>query len=180
LTFLDRGYAGASIELISDAAGYSKGAAYSNFDSKEEIFLAVLERKLLRDLENMGPILRPNRSLEQVLGELGRYLAGNEEALSFTVVTVEFLGQACRNPETAHRCAQLYQAQRDAIGELLDKLRAMAGKKPLAEKAQASAALVALTLGFAAQRAIDRKAIGAKMWSRTLEAEIRRIVIDQP
>ena len=41
--FRHDGYAAASVIRIADAAGYSKGALYSNFDSKEAIFLAVLD-----------------------------------------------------------------------------------------------------------------------------------------
>lgn len=41
--FRYEGYAATSVEKIADAAGYSKGALYSNFESKEAIFLAVLE-----------------------------------------------------------------------------------------------------------------------------------------
>lgn len=37
------GYAATSVERIAEAAGYSKGAVYSNFSGKEAIFLAVLE-----------------------------------------------------------------------------------------------------------------------------------------
>ncbi|MDE1148173.1 MAG: helix-turn-helix domain containing protein [Azospirillaceae bacterium] len=37
------GYAATSVDRIAEAAGYSKGAVYSNFDSKEAIFLLVLE-----------------------------------------------------------------------------------------------------------------------------------------
>jgi AcrR family transcriptional regulator len=56
--FSREGYAATSVARIADAAGYSKGALYSNFDSKEEIFLAVLDAQgqqgldpLLRDIE---------------------------------------------------------------------------------------------------------------------------------
>src|SRR4051812_36263233 len=39
-TFLERGYHAASLDDISDRAGYSRGAIYSNFDNKEALFLA--------------------------------------------------------------------------------------------------------------------------------------------
>jgi len=47
------GYAITSLDRIAEAAGYSKGAVYSNFPGKEAIFLAVLEAETgenLRDL----------------------------------------------------------------------------------------------------------------------------------
>ena len=39
--FMRRGFHGASLEEISDHAGYTKGAVYSNFAGKDELFLAV-------------------------------------------------------------------------------------------------------------------------------------------
>ena len=39
------GYHGASLEAVADAAGYTKGAVYSNFASKSELFLALAERR---------------------------------------------------------------------------------------------------------------------------------------
>ena len=42
--FLERGFHPATLEEISEAAGYTKGAVYSNFSGKDDLFLAVLER----------------------------------------------------------------------------------------------------------------------------------------
>ncbi len=39
--FIRKGFNNASVEEISEMAGYSRGAFYSNFDDKEQIFLAV-------------------------------------------------------------------------------------------------------------------------------------------
>ena len=41
--FLRDGYSNASLDRIAEEAGFSKGAVYSNFASKGEVFLAVLE-----------------------------------------------------------------------------------------------------------------------------------------
>src|SRR5947208_6787622 len=42
--FAKRGFDGASLEEIAEAAGFSRGAIYSNFGSKEDLMLAVVER----------------------------------------------------------------------------------------------------------------------------------------
>lgn len=59
--FAREGYVATSVDRIAAAAGYSKGAFYSNFDSKEQIFLELLEAhgestlgKLLAALEGVG------------------------------------------------------------------------------------------------------------------------------
>ena len=44
--FLERGYAGATLEAIAEAAGFSKGVVYSQFAGKPDLFLALLERRI--------------------------------------------------------------------------------------------------------------------------------------
>ena len=46
-----RGLQGASIEEVATEADYTKGAVYSNFGSKDELFLAVLEARLQAEAE---------------------------------------------------------------------------------------------------------------------------------
>ena len=42
--FTERGYAGTSMSLIATRVGGSKGTLYNYFKSKEELFVAVIER----------------------------------------------------------------------------------------------------------------------------------------
>ena len=44
--FLERGYAGATLEAIAEEAGFSKGVVYSQFAGKPDLFLALLERRI--------------------------------------------------------------------------------------------------------------------------------------
>src|SRR4051794_41907842 len=44
--FLERGYHGASLELVAREAGYTKGAVYSAFASKADLFLALYDREI--------------------------------------------------------------------------------------------------------------------------------------
>ena len=44
--FLDRGYVGATLEAIAESAGFSKGVVYSQFGSKADLFLALLEERI--------------------------------------------------------------------------------------------------------------------------------------
>ena len=45
VVFSARGYHVASIDDIADAAGFTKGAVYSNFASKEDLFLALIRER---------------------------------------------------------------------------------------------------------------------------------------
>src|SRR5918999_3743140 len=46
--FARRGFNGASVEAVSEEAGFSTGAVYSNFESKEELFLSLYEERIRR------------------------------------------------------------------------------------------------------------------------------------
>ena len=55
--FVRRGFDEASVEEISESAGYSRGAFYSNFESKEQLFLAVIDSLRRRGLDDRLPQL---------------------------------------------------------------------------------------------------------------------------
>ena len=51
--FVRKGFDDASAEEISETAGYSRGAFYSNFDNKEQVFLAVIDRRRPKALDDI-------------------------------------------------------------------------------------------------------------------------------
>src|SRR5882672_13451 len=55
--FARYGYGGASIDLITSEAGYSKGAIYSNFENKEAVFLELLRLYMERDMAELERIV---------------------------------------------------------------------------------------------------------------------------
>src|SRR5881227_4097200 len=51
------GLEGASIDQVAEAAGYTKGAFYANFKSKEELFLVMLDERFSSELERLDRAL---------------------------------------------------------------------------------------------------------------------------
>ena len=52
--FAERGVHAASVELITEAAGFTRGAFYSNFSTKEELFFALMERERSIRIEQLN------------------------------------------------------------------------------------------------------------------------------
>ena len=85
------GYEGASIDRIAEEAGFSKGAFYSNFSSKEEIFLELLETHSLQDVDEIAEALEgvddptQDHRGDQRLGRLplDRFELGHARARAF-------------------------------------------------------------------------------------------------
>src|SRR5918995_7025815 len=61
--FVERGFHATSVDEIAFEAGYTKGAVYSNFESKEDLFFAVYERRAERAVAEVEQILRENEPI---------------------------------------------------------------------------------------------------------------------
>jgi AcrR family transcriptional regulator len=56
--FSKRGFHAASLEEIAETAGFTRGAIYKNFEDKEELFYAVIERRIDAQLQQFSKALR--------------------------------------------------------------------------------------------------------------------------
>src|SRR2546430_1063402 len=62
--FARRGFEGASLEEIADAAGFTRGAIYKNFDGKEDLFFAVGDRDFADRLHALSDRLEQQHAFE--------------------------------------------------------------------------------------------------------------------
>src|SRR5690349_2124566 len=62
--FLAKGYAGATLDAIADDAGFSKGVVYSQFDSKADLFMALLDERIDERAEENRRVARRVGGLE--------------------------------------------------------------------------------------------------------------------
>src|SRR3954453_17552669 len=96
--FLERGYAGATLEAIADEAGFSKGVVYSQFAGKPDLLLALLEARIE---ERAGENLAVTDGLAGVEG-LHALLDANarrtHEAPAWSRLLIEFRIAASRDP----------------------------------------------------------------------------------
>lgn len=113
------GYAGASMESVAEAAGYTKGAVYSNFASKAELFSALCEQ---HSIDAGGPEVEeqlrkmPVEAFIDSLGELLRSQAARDEA--WDVLTIEFWLAAMRDPALRPIVDQAYEQMRGQYGPI--------------------------------------------------------------
>src|SRR6266581_7157865 len=72
--FARSGYAGASVDAIATQAGYTVGALYANFGTKEELFLAVFERHCADELAALRGLSASAGSVAELLAAVtGRF-----------------------------------------------------------------------------------------------------------
>ncbi len=70
--FAETGYDGATIETIAQKAGMAKGSFYLHFESKEEIFRALIEDASERIIERVRAVHLSEKSIEEKLEEIAR------------------------------------------------------------------------------------------------------------
>lgn len=109
--FAEEGLQGAAVETICSRAGFTRGAFYSNFSSKEQLFLALLEREFdrrARDLaekaEEIEPALRANAgciSPPEAANYIVQFFAPASDATAWFALEIEFLLLAMRDPSLA-------------------------------------------------------------------------------
>lgn len=121
--FADRGFHGTSVEDLCERAGFSRGAFYSNFSSKDELFVALYQRQaeqILATLTDLAPAA--GDSLAEVLTEL---VAAIPRDRRWHLVNTEFALHAVRDPVTrtayATARAQVRAGFAARLGEVLDR-----------------------------------------------------------
>ena len=112
------GYGGASIDLITAEAGYSKGAIYSNFESKEAVFLELLRVYMERDMAELGRIV--SLAPQQLSAALNAWLETMHCDSDCPLLVTELQLHARRNPAFAERYYALQEQQTRALARILD------------------------------------------------------------
>ncbi|HEY2557097.1 MAG TPA: TetR/AcrR family transcriptional regulator [Diaminobutyricibacter sp.] len=96
--FAKRGFHAASLEEIAETAGFTRGAIYKNFENKEELFYAVIERRIDAQLSRFREVLREDRAAAM---DPARLAAIWQEELGFDnewlTLDLEFRLYAMRN-----------------------------------------------------------------------------------
>jgi len=149
--FFDDGYYPTSLEKVADAAGYSKGAVYSNFRNKDELCTAVLDEVRAERLgEVLDIIAKPDTPAridairawaQRVIGDPG-----------WTTLEVEFAAHARPNEQLRTELA----GRLDGILQMLTAALESADTSDLKMPGRETATvLLALGIGLGLLRSID-------------------------
>src|ERR1700723_3548778 len=128
--FARDGFEHARIEDIALRARKTRGAFYDNFEDKEDVFLAIFEEDVVRDLSELGPLLLGLPTITERIEALAQYLAHLSEDLERMLLNVEFKLYAIRHPHKRKRLADLLRAMRlrTSIPEISRLLPQLDGK----------------------------------------------------
>ncbi len=149
------GYDGTSIADITEAAGFSKGAFFSNFESKEALLLELLRRHKEQDITVLGRILGEAEQDKDTASALDRYLDGLGGDTDWARLDIELQLHAARNPAFAADYDALQSRTRSSLARLIAALFEKVGKRLPTPADDVADLFVALVHGLVLQRARD-------------------------
>src|ERR1700743_2220140 len=128
--FEEQGIGGASIEAIAAAAGFSRGAFYSNFKSKDELIIAMLEDHVAKTIRRNLDLLDKHKSLTDFIDALKSMDRSRQDPLGraplLHMEMILFVARAeKRRPELAKRL----RARRKLIADIVETGTKKTGRK---------------------------------------------------
>jgi AcrR family transcriptional regulator len=149
--FTGNGFHATSVDAVADAAGYTKGAVYSNFESKEDLFFAVYERRVARRVEEMEATLASEETayagMERLIAGLGRRRDDGWLAVFF-----EFWAHVLRHPELRERFAEQHRRGIAPVVSALERDAAERGEPLPEDVAKLATARQAMLTGLQLER----------------------------
>ncbi|WP_194817545.1 TetR/AcrR family transcriptional regulator [Nocardia sp. XZ_19_385] len=153
--FLTEGYARTSLERVAEAAGYSKGAVYSNFRTKKQLCLEVLDLIHATKFEEVTELVSTADSLENRLAKLQEWAERTLGDVGWTMLEFEFATVARDDPELQAALVSSLGAVRGAVAAQLQTLTDSLDIELPMSAEDAATSVLSLGLGLGIQRAID-------------------------
>ena len=122
--FARSGFERATVDEIVQQAGFSKGAFYVHFESKEDLFQATLEERISRQLEAFRQGVDHTQSMDHNVRTILSAVFGlvREDPL-WAPLFMEFGAHAARNEKVRQRLATMYERWRELIVDILNASR---------------------------------------------------------
>jgi AcrR family transcriptional regulator len=166
--FITSGYHATSLDQIAADAGYTKGAVYSNFTSKEDLFFAVYERRVDRGVAEVERVLAEHGAVEGIERIMAATATRQGRDDGWLAVFVEFWAQVVRHPELRERFAGLHARAQEPFAAAVEGLGELdVGAREL------TVALMAMDVGLALERFAQPDVV-----DKTLGRRMGRIVLD--
>jgi len=165
----ERGFGAASVEAIAAAAGFTRGAFYSNFETKEQLFVELLHERVYDGYRRMGETLpREGTPLERLLWaaeQLAERQRDDDYRWLFEL-WLELLAQAARDREFARVAATFWTGNRAMTASLIEAGYAETGRQPPIDAKDLATAQIAMDIGLAVQHLVDPEAVPLELYPK--------------
>lgn len=157
-----------AIEEITEHAGYSRGAFYSNFGDKDDLLCALIEREIERDHEEMSQLFTPDLPLSERLKVLRQYYLDYGTQKNKCLFWLDVQLYTLRHKTLRPRIAELMRKDRDLVAEFIRQLYRDLGIDPPGPPEALTSGFISLGQGLTMLQALDPEALTPELISTTL------------
>jgi AcrR family transcriptional regulator len=167
--FEDQGIGGASIEAIAAAAGFTRGAFYSNFKSKDGLIIAMLEDHVAQSIRRNLDLLDRHRNLADFIDALKTIDRSHQDPLARSpLLHMEMILFVARAEKRRPDLAKRLRARRKLIVDIVETTSKNNGKNGSPNPTWIGAIVLALEDGFRLHRLIDPETTPADSFLRAI------------
>jgi AcrR family transcriptional regulator len=167
--FTKRGLQQASIDEVSEDAGFTKGAFYANFKSKEELFLAMLDERFSARIEEIERVIAGDGSTAEKAQRAGddftQMIVADRE---WQRLFFEFSAYAARNDEFREELVTRYRSMRDRVAAALRARCEAAGLEMALPYDQIALMTCAMANGVALEKLLEGEAVPDDLYGTML------------
>jgi AcrR family transcriptional regulator len=152
-TFAEVGFAAASVEDICRCGGFTRGAFYSSFHTKDELFAALFARETTRNLARAEQqLVGIEQAADPVDTAVERCLCTFRADRTWVLVLTEYRLHAARHPEAAAALREHADAMHARLAALIDAVVARAGLRLTVPSGQLARMILAVHDGAVVQQ----------------------------
>jgi AcrR family transcriptional regulator len=167
--FEEQGIGGASIEAIAAAAGFSRGAFYSNFRSKDELIIAMLEDHVAQSIRRSLDLLARHKNPADFIDALRNVDRSQQDPLGRSpLLHMEMILFVARAEKRRPELAKRLRARRKLTTDIVEATSKNSGRNPALNPTWTGAILLALEDGFRLHRLIDPETTPADSFLRAI------------
>jgi AcrR family transcriptional regulator len=163
--FMKRGFHGASLDEIAETAGYTKGAVYSNFTGKDDLYLALLDAHYEARVAAYADMLLDEATFEEATRSVGRFMVDSDVRDPDWLPTLaEFVAHVARDESLRRAYVRVRERFLAAIADVIEALCERHGLTLLVPPLEAARASSLLARGYSAERRLDPDAVSPEMF----------------
>jgi AcrR family transcriptional regulator len=179
--FLARGFHAATLDDIAEEAGYTKGAVYSNFAGKDDLFLAVLGEHYAARAERYASLILGGDDVEDTYRAIaGVMLDAYRREPAWWPLVSDFSTHASRDPQLRERLRSTREAFLDALAGQVDDVCRRHGMRYALPARDVARGVGALMRGMVVEWAIDPARLDRGTFEEMVAAYLRGLAVPPP
>jgi AcrR family transcriptional regulator len=167
--FAKHGYDRASLDDVAAAAGLTKGAVYSSFASKDELFYALMHERIDERLASVAAALDRQTTLENTTRDAGAAVAGLIfSQAEWHLLFIEFWARAVRDPGLQEEFARQRRSARKLVARFIEQQAHQLRIELPAPADQLAVTVLALSNGIAIEQLADPETVDPSVFGTAL------------